>query len=162
MTKFRRIKAVVHKRYEEKAPIAPDSVYSYFIGFYCCCSVSSFVRNACPFLGCVMSCETASKLPKVLFPWTCYFGYVSCGRRFQTRPWDQNSYGKGFGKQKGVNEMSDWSQVVWDLNGILALRAAPSKAESAFSGCASSVAACDSAKPIRCMQQCSSNMAMWQ
>ena len=36
---------------------------------------------------------------------------------------------KGFGKQKGLNEVSDWSQDVWDLNGIHALTAVPSQAE---------------------------------
>ena len=35
-------------------------------------------------------------------------------------------YGKGFGKQ---NEVSDWSQDVWDLNGIHALTTVPSQAE---------------------------------
>ena len=56
----------------------------------------------------------------------------SCGKAgkgFQTRPWAQNQYGKGFGKQKGLNEVSDWSQDVWDLNGIHALTAVPSQAE---------------------------------
>ena len=48
----------------------------------------------------------------------------SCGKAgqgFQTRPWAQTQYGKGFGKQKRLNEVSDWSQDVWDLSGIHAL-----------------------------------------
>ena len=53
------------------------------------------------------------------------------GKGFQTRPWVQNQYGKGFGKQKGLNEVSDWSHDVWDLNGIHALTAVPSQAEFA-------------------------------
>ena len=48
---------------------------------------------------------------------------------FQTRPWAQTQYGQGFGKQKGLNEVSDWSQDVWDLNAIHALTAVPSHAE---------------------------------
>ena len=53
------------------------------------------------------------------------------GQGFQTRPWAHDQYGKGFGKQKGLNEVSDWSQDVWDLNGIHALTAVPSQAEFA-------------------------------
>ena len=55
--------------------------------------------------------------------------YGKGGKRFQTRPWAQTQYGKGFGKQKGLNDVSDWSQDVWDLNGIHALTAVPSQAE---------------------------------
>ena len=36
--------------------------------------------------------------------------YGKAGKGFQTRPWAQTQYGKGFGKQKGLNEVSDWSQ----------------------------------------------------
>ena len=57
----------------------------------------------------------------------------SCGKAgngFQIRPWAQSQYGKGFGK-KGLNEVSDWSQYVWDLSGIHALTAVPSQAEFA-------------------------------
>ena len=58
----------------------------------------------------------------------------SCGKAgkgFQIRPWAQSQYGKGFGKQKGLNEMSDWSQDVRDLNGIHAWTAVLSQAEFA-------------------------------
>ena len=55
--------------------------------------------------------------------------YGKAGKGFQTRPWAQTQYGKGFGKQKGLNEVSDWSQDVWDLNGIHALTAVLSQAE---------------------------------
>ena len=41
----------------------------------------------------------------------------------------QTQYGKGFDKQKGLNEVSGWSQDVWDLNGIHALTAVPSQPE---------------------------------
>ena len=41
--------------------------------------------------------------------------YGKTGKRFQTRLWSQNTSGKVFGKQKGLHEMSDWSQDVWDL-----------------------------------------------
>ena len=57
--------------------------------------------------------------------------YGKAGKGFQTRPWVQNQYGKGFGKQKGLNEVSDWSHDVWDLNEIHALTAVPSQAEFA-------------------------------
>ena len=55
--------------------------------------------------------------------------YGKAGKGFQTRLWAQTQYGKGFGKQKGLNEVSDGSQDVWDLNGIHALTAVPSQAE---------------------------------
>ena len=51
------------------------------------------------------------------------------GKRVPDTSLAQNQYGKGFGKQKGLNEVSDWSQDVWDLNGIHALMAVPSQAE---------------------------------
>ena len=38
--------------------------------------------------------------------------YGKAGKGFQTRPWAQTQYGKGFGKQKVMNEVSDWSQDV--------------------------------------------------
>ena len=55
--------------------------------------------------------------------------YGKGGTGFQTRPWARTQYGKGFGKQKGLNEVSNWSQDVWDLNGIHALTAVPAQAE---------------------------------
>ena len=47
------------------------------------------------------------------------------------RPWDERQYGKGFGKQKELHEVRDWSQDGWDLNGLHALPAVPSHAEFA-------------------------------
>ena len=64
--------------------------------------------------------------------------------------------GPGFGKQKGLNEVSDWSQDVWDLNGIHALTAVPSQVELTILqlhqttlDCGGSVSTCDSTKQIR-------------
>ena len=42
---------------------------------------------------------------------------------------------KGFGKQKELNEMSDWSIDVWDINGCHARTASPPHAESTACGC---------------------------
>ena len=50
---------------------------------------------------------------------------------FQIRLWAQSQYGKGFGKQKGLNELCGWSQDVPDLKRIHALRSVPSSAEFA-------------------------------
>ena len=51
-------------------------------------------------------------------------GYGKGGKGYQGRPWGhwgQTSYGKGFGKQKGLNEVSEWGPDAWDLTGIHAL-----------------------------------------
>ena len=50
------------------------------------------------------------------------------GKGFQIRLWAQNQYRKRLGKQKGLDEVSDWSQDVWDLHGIHALTGVLSQA----------------------------------
>ena len=65
--------------------------------------------------------------------WTSW-SYGKAGKGFQTGAWTITWYGKGFGKQKGLNEVRDWSHYVWDLHGIHALTAVFSQATFAHCG----------------------------